>query len=66
MERSYLNSETSPNENSLRQRVSELMVMVHLISLALAEYHVATMTDSELLERLEIYWLLCIHGCAHA
>jgi hypothetical protein len=66
MKRSYPNPVSAQTENSLRQRVAELMVAVHLISPVLAEYHVATMTDSELIERLEIYWLLCIHGCAHA
>jgi hypothetical protein len=63
MQRSYPNSEISPNENYLRRTVSMLMVRVHLISPSLAGYYVARMNQSELAERLEIYVRM---GVCHA
>lgn len=39
----------------LRQRVSEMMVRVHLIPPDLAEYHVQRMPPSEIRERFKMY-----------
>ena len=40
---------------SLRQRVTELMVWVHLIPPGLAEYHVQEMENAEVWRRMQMY-----------